>query len=74
MRRILFVLALLTALVPTLGNPASAQVAPLAPFSGYSTGTAVHVDALQNGASRLLDTEIAFSGANVNCSRRTSPR
>src|SRR5687768_1742754 len=66
MRRILFVLALLTALVPTLGNPVSAQVAPLAPFSGYSTGTAVHADALQVGSNRLVDGEIAFSGANVN--------
>src|SRR5687767_8857759 len=66
MRRILFVLALLTALVPISGNPVSAQVAPLAPFSGYSTGTAVHIDGLQNGATRLVDTEVAFSGANVN--------
>jgi hypothetical protein len=66
MRRILFVLALLTALVPTLGNPVSAQVAPLAPFSGYSTGTAVHAGALQVGTNRIVDGEIAFSGANVN--------
>jgi hypothetical protein len=66
MRRILFVLVLLTALVPTAGSHVSAQVAPLAPFSGYSTGTAVHIDALQNGTDRLLDTEVAFSGANVN--------
>jgi hypothetical protein len=68
MRRILFVLALLTALVPTTGNPVSAQVAPLAPFSGYSTGTAVHAGALENGPTRLVDSEIAFSGANVNSS------
>jgi hypothetical protein len=66
MRRILFVLALLTALVPISGNPVSAQVAPLAPFSGYSTGTAVHVGALEALPTRILDTEIAFSGANVN--------
>jgi len=65
MRRILFVLVLLTALVPTAGQPASAQVA-LAPFSGYSTGTAVHAGALQSGNTRILDSEIAFSGANVN--------
>jgi hypothetical protein len=65
MRRILFVVALLAALAPTAG-PASAQIAPISQFSGYSTGTAVHVDALQNGANRLLDTEVAFSGANVN--------
>src|SRR5688572_33159428 len=66
MRRILFVVALLAALVPTAGQSASAQITPLAPFSGYSTGTAVHIDALQNGANRLSDTEVAFSGANVN--------
>ncbi len=66
MRRILFVLVLLTALVPTAGQSASAQVAALAPFSGYSTGTAVHAGALQSGTTRIVDSEIAFSGANVN--------
>ncbi|HZI39719.1 MAG TPA: hypothetical protein VFF24_15545, partial [Acidimicrobiia bacterium] len=54
------------ALVPTAAPSASAQVAPLSQFSGYSTGTAVHADALQNGTSRLEDTEVAFSAANVN--------
>ncbi len=66
MRRLLFVVALLAAVLPTGGQSALAQIAPLAPFSGYSTGTAVHIDALQNGTTRLLDTEVAFSGANVN--------
>jgi len=66
MRRILFVLTLLAALVPTGAQSASAQVAPLAQFSGYSTGTAVHVGALQSSATRLVDSEIGFSGANVN--------
>ena len=67
MRRTLFVVALLAALVPITGQSATAQVlTPLAPFSGYSTGTAVHIDAIQNGADRLADTEVAFSGANVN--------
>jgi hypothetical protein len=66
MRRLLFVVALLAALVPTAGQSASAQVVALAPFSGYSTGTAVHAGALQNGTTRLVDSEIAFSGANVN--------
>jgi hypothetical protein len=65
MRRILFVVALLAALAPTAG-PASAQVTPLAQFSGYSTGTAVHAGALQSGTTRLVDSEVAFSGANVN--------
>lgn len=69
MRRILFVVALLAALVPTAGQSASAQVAPLAPFSGYSTGTALHAGALEtSGTTRLVDTEVAFSGANVNSS------
>ena len=66
MRRLLFVVALLAALVPTAGQAASAQVVAVAPFSGYSTGTAVHAGALQNGTTRLVDSEIAFSGANVN--------
>ena len=66
MRRILFVVALLAALVPTSGQSASAQVAPLSQFSGYSTGTAVHAGALESGTTRLVDSEIAFSGANVN--------
>jgi hypothetical protein len=66
MRRLLFVVAMLAALVPTAGPSASAQVTALAPFSGYSTGTAVHAGALQNGTTRLVDSEIAFSGANVN--------
>lgn len=72
MRRLLFVLVLLTALVPTAGQPASAQVA-LAPFSGYSTGTAVHAGALQSGTTRILDSEIAFSGANVNSAGLGAP-
>jgi hypothetical protein len=66
MRRILFVVALLAALAPTAGQPALAQIAPVSQFSGYSTGTAVHAGALQSGTTRLLDSEIAFSGANVN--------
>jgi hypothetical protein len=68
MRRTLLITALLTALVPVTGTTADAQtqIAPLAPFSGYSTGTAVHVGAIQSGATRVVDTEIAFAGANVN--------
>jgi len=66
MRRILFVVALLAALAPTAGQSASAQIAPLSQFSGYSTGTAVHAGALESGTTRLVDSEIASSGANVN--------
>src|SRR5215469_5348122 len=37
-------------------------------FSGYSTGTVVHADALQAAAAgpRLVDGEEAFSGASTN--------
>ena len=66
MRRTLFVVALLTALVPAVGSSVNAQIAPLSQFSGYSTGTAVHAGALQSGTTRIADSEIAFSGANVN--------
>ncbi len=43
-----------------------AQVASAeADFSGYSTGTVIHADALTLGTTRVLDTEVAFSGATV---------
>ena len=73
MRRILFVLTLLAALIPTAGQSASAQVVALAQFSGYSTGTAVHAGALQSGTTRLVDSELAFSGANVNSAGLGAP-
>jgi len=73
MRRLLFVLTLLAALVPTAAQSASAQVAPLAPFSGYSTGTAVHAGAITNAPTQLADSEIAFSGANVNSAGLGAP-
>ncbi|MCA1836625.1 MAG: hypothetical protein LC721_09975, partial [Actinobacteria bacterium] len=74
MRRIFFVVALLAALAPMSGQSASAQVAPLSQFSGYSTGTAIHAGALEtSGTTRLVDTEVAFSGANVNSSGLGAP-
>lgn len=36
-----------------------------ADFSGYSTGAVNHIHALQTGTTRLVDTEVAFSGASV---------
>ncbi|HET7416874.1 MAG TPA: LPXTG cell wall anchor domain-containing protein [Solirubrobacterales bacterium] len=46
--------------------PAGAQVASAsANYNGYSTGTAVHVDALTVGQTTVADTELAFSGASV---------
>jgi uncharacterized repeat protein (TIGR01451 family) len=48
------------------GTPVGAQVASAeADFSGYSTGTVIHADALTLGTTRVLDTEVAFSGATV---------
>jgi uncharacterized repeat protein (TIGR01451 family)/LPXTG-motif cell wall-anchored protein len=48
------------------GTPAGAQVpAAQADYKGYSTGTVIHADALTLGATRVLDTEVAFSGATV---------
>jgi uncharacterized repeat protein (TIGR01451 family) len=32
-------------------------------YAGYATGSVAHADALQNGATRLADVEVAFSGA-----------
>ena len=48
---------------------AGAQVpSSQAAYSGYSTGTAVHADALQLavGGPRIVDGEVAFSGASAN--------
>lgn len=61
-------LVAMTALVITSAVPATAQVAfPAADFSGYSTGTAVHVDAAQlaAGGPGVANAEVAFSGATV---------
>lgn len=46
--------------------PVGAQV-PVAQanYSGYSTGTVVHADALTVGDTRVVDAELAFSGASV---------
>ena len=48
--------------------PATAQVdVSEALFSGYSTGTVIHADALNPSATtRVLDAEVAFSAAGVN--------
>jgi len=57
-----------------MAGPAGAQVAaPQADYRGYSTGSVVHVGVLGGGAgllggigaSQLVDTEVAFSGATV---------
>ncbi len=66
MRRTLFVIAVLTALVPPVGSRASVPVALFGEVSGYSTGTAIHSGVLETGSTRRTDVEVAFSGANVN--------
>jgi LPXTG-motif cell wall-anchored protein len=58
--------AMLAAFTP---GPASAQSSfpGSASFSGYSTGTVIHADALNlPGAPRLVDGEVAFSGEASN--------
>lgn len=58
----------MTTVVVSGVGPASAQVAfPSADFKGYSTGTAVHLDAVQlaAGGPGVANTEVAFSGATV---------
>ena len=56
----------LTTAVFAGGAPAGAQVpAAQADYKGYSTGTVVHADALTVGTTRVVDTEVAFSGATV---------
>ena len=43
-----------------------AQVpAAQADYKGYSTGTVIHADALTLGATRVVDAEVAYSGASV---------
>ena len=56
MRRVLFVVALLAALVPTSGQSVPPRSRPSLNFPGTAPGRAT---------TRLVDSEIAFSGANV---------
>src|SRR5947199_4543848 len=43
----------------------SAQPPPPAAYSGYATGTVVHVDAGQSGTTQLTNAELGFAGATV---------
>ena len=65
MKRLSLVLLVLFA----SARPVSAAPAdfPDADFSGYSSGAAIHVGALQAATNgpRLIDSEVAFSGAAV---------
>ena len=55
----------LTASVFAGGAPAGAQTAAASDYKGYSTGTVVHADALTLGSTRIVDAEVAYSGATV---------
>lgn len=66
-RRRLTAFALTTGLSALLITPMlSARAADLPAFNGYSSGAAIHSDELQTGTTRVLNTEIAFSGASAN--------
>ena len=53
---------------------ANAQVAfPDADFSGYATGSVVHTDLINQGTTRVENTDIAYSGASVNSKGLTAP-
>lgn len=55
-----------TAVLAGGAAPVGAQVpSAQANYNGYSTGTVVHLDALTVGATRVVDTELAYSGATV---------
>src|SRR5207248_4047160 len=60
----------------TLGAKAAA-FAGANQFAGYSTGTDVHADLLQlpgpNPTSRLVNADVAFSGAAANTSGLAQP-
>ncbi|MGH2708649.1 MAG: hypothetical protein ACRDJK_10185, partial [Actinomycetota bacterium] len=58
------VLLLGLALLPLAMTDRAAATDP--GFSGYTTGANVHADVLTSGASRLVDAEVAFSGAAVD--------
>lgn len=55
-----------TAMFVGAAAPVGAQVpAGQADYKGYSTGTVVHADALTLGTTRVVDAEVAYSGATV---------
>ena len=58
-----------------VAGSAHAQTPSQQAFSAFSTGTVVHADALQAAIAgpRLVDGEIAFSGASANSQGLTAP-
>lgn len=55
------VISTLALLLVPFSSPVSGQSGQVT--SAFATGTVLHADLLQNGATRLVDTEVAFSGA-----------
>lgn len=74
MGRRLGALISLSALLLMLAPPAGAAV-PFkdAAFSGYATGTYLHVDALTIGATPTVKADVGFAGASVNSKGLTAP-
>lgn len=74
MGRRLGALISLTALLLMLAPPAGAAV-PFqdAAFSGYATGTYLHVDALTIGTTPTVKADVGFAGASVNSKGLTAP-
>lgn len=50
------------------GSPALFPGLPATGHAGYGSGTVIHSDALQSGTNRLVDLEVAFSGATFTSS------
>src|SRR5436305_13191190 len=48
-----------------LVSVSAAQPTSPPPYSGYATGTVVHVDAGQSGTTQLTNAELGFAGATV---------
>jgi hypothetical protein len=64
---VLFAAAIPVTVTPAGAGPAEPADFAAADFSGYSTGSAVHADALQGSTEgpRVGDADVAFSGAAV---------
>ena len=75
MRRTLLITALLTALVPVIGTTADAQtqIAPIGPVLGLQHGHRRSCGCPPSWRNPLVDSEIAFSGANVNSAGLGAP-
>ncbi|HVL82114.1 MAG TPA: hypothetical protein VM840_11055 [Actinomycetota bacterium] len=66
---------LLVLLLAAYAPPTASSQVPYAEavFSGYSTGTAIHADALQSGTVRVANVDVSFSGAAVDSTGLSGP-